>query len=93
MKRLPIDLSLKTVSTKVSVKAWERAQELKQKHDVRLSDVVSACLLHMPEDILTDIFKEQQAIVDALPRAVKGLLGNIDKLDDAQRAMLRDILS
>lgn len=93
MKRLPIDLSLKTVTTKVSTKAWERAQLLKEKHGVRLSDIVSACLLYMPDEELDRIVKEQSEAVEALPKVVRGMLRNLDRLSDEDRAALRDILS
>lgn len=93
MKRLPIDLTLVTKTTKVSAAAWERAQELKAKHGVRLSDIVSACLLYMPEEKLAEVVEEQSKLVDGLPKVVKGMLRNVDKLSDEERAMLRDILS
>lgn len=92
MKRLPIDLSLKTVTTKVSVNAWERAQRLKESYGVRLSDVISAALLHIPEGDLARIFKEQSAAVDKLPRAIRAMLQNVDKLSEEERQTLRDIL-
>ena len=89
MKRLPIDLNLVTKTTKVSSKAWDRAQELKKKHDVRLSDVVSACLLYMPEDLLEEIVKKQSDAIDGLPKPVVGLLRNLDKLSDEEVEMIR----
>lgn len=92
MNRLPIDLSLKTVTTKVSVPAWDRAQELKDKFDCRLSDIVSACLLYMSEEELEKIMTQQAAAVNALPKSVRGLLRNLDKLSDEERTMLRDLL-
>lgn len=92
MKRLPIDLSLKTVTTKVSAAAWDRAQELKAKHDCRLSDIVSACLLYMPDEEIARIIAEQNEAVERLPKSVRGLLRNLDKLTDDERAMLRGLL-
>ncbi|MEE3153952.1 MAG: hypothetical protein VX309_00300 [Pseudomonadota bacterium] len=92
MKRLPIDLNLVTKTTKVSAAAWDRAQELKQKHDVRLSDIVSACLLYMPEDLLEKIVKEQTEVLDNLPKPIIGLLRNVDKLSDDEIEMIRSIL-
>lgn len=92
MKRLPIDLSLKTVTTKVSNAAWDRAQELKTKFDCRLSDIVSVCLLYMPEDEIANIIAEHNAAVEKLPKQMRSLLRNIDQLSDDDRAMLRDLL-
>lgn len=92
MKRLPIDLSLKTVTTKVSNAAWDRAQELKAKHDCRLSDIVSACLLYMPEEEIARIIAEQDEAVERLPKPVRALLRNIDKLTEDERAMIRDLM-
>lgn len=92
MNKLPIDLPLRSVSTKVSVAAWDRAQELKDKLGCRLSDVVSAALLYIDEDKLRAIMTDQQAAIDALPKSVKGLLRNLDKLSDDERRMLRDLL-
>lgn len=92
MKRLPIDLSLKTVTTKVSTQAWERAQELKLRHDCRLSDIVSVALLYIDEDQLGEILKEQNRAIEALPKSVKSLMSNLDKLTDVDREMLRDLL-
>ena len=93
MKRLPIDLSLRTITTKVSVDAWVRAQSLKEKHGVRLSDVVSACLLYMPEAELAKIVEEQSKAVDGLPKEIRGMLRNVDKLSAEDKKILRDILS
>ncbi|MGE8141871.1 hypothetical protein ACQKOE_07835 [Novosphingobium sp. NPDC080210] len=92
MKRLPIDLSLKTVTTKVSAAAWDRAQELKAKHDCRLSDIVSACLLYMPEEEIARIIAEQDEAVERLPKPVRALLRNMDKLTEDERAMIRDLM-
>lgn len=92
MTRLPIDLSLKTVTTKVSVDAWLRAQTLKAKYTARLSDIVSVCLLHMPEAEIERLLQEQAAAVGKLPKAVRGVLSNMDRLSDDEREMLRDAL-
>lgn len=89
----PIDLELKTVTTKVSVDAWERAQALKAKLGCRLSDVVSACLLFMPEDELEKILNNQSQIVNSLPKNVRGLLGNASKLSAEEKQMIVRILS
>ena len=93
MSDLPIPLTLKTVSTKVAPQAWERVDALASKLGVRKSDVVSACLLYMPEDELKAKLDEQSAALEALPKAVRGLLRTVDKLDAAQRKVLIDALS
>lgn len=91
--KLLLELALKTVTTKVTPAAWERAQALKQKTGKRLSDVVSVCLLYMPEDELVRLLAEQDDAIDKLPKAVKGLMRNLDKLSDAEKKMLRELLS
>jgi beta-phosphoglucomutase-like phosphatase (HAD superfamily) len=93
MKKLPIDLPLKTMTTKVSVGAYERVRLLAKQHGVRVSDALSACILHMPEDKLAQVLAEQKATLDALPKHVKGLMQVIDKLDDEQKALIQDALN
>lgn len=94
MKALPIDLSLKTVTTKVATNAWERVQELKrQRPGVRLSDLVSVCLLYMPEAELDRILAEQAGKLASLPKPIQALLKNLDTLTAADREMLRDLFS
>lgn len=92
MKRLPIDLPMRTLSTKVSVGAYERVRKLKDETEYRMSDIVSACLLYMPEDKLIAILEEQSKVVDALPKSAKGILRNIESMSDEDRKILRDIL-
>ena len=92
MTKLPIDLPLKTMTAKVSIAAHDRLKELADKHDARMSDVLSACLLHMDETYLATILALQKEMIDRLPKAVKGMLRNVDKLSDEDRALLRDIL-
>ena len=92
MTKLPIDLALKTMTSKVSVGAHERLKDLAAKHDAKIQDVLSACLLHMPEDLLVRILAEQQAVLDKLPKPVRNMLRHADQLTDADRAMLREIL-
>jgi hypothetical protein len=92
MTKLPIDLSLRTMTAKVSVGAHERLKQLADKHHAKMQDVLSACLLHMDEDRLVEILDAQEAAVDGLPKAVKAMLRNVDKLSDAERALLKDIL-
>lgn len=92
MKKLPIDLALKTVTTKVSVGAWEHAQDLKVRVGCRLSDVVSAALLLLTTERLQAIMNLQQKALADLPKPVQALLKNIDQLSDADRQALRDLL-
>jgi len=93
MTKLPIDLPLKTMTTKVSVAAHQRLKALATKHNARMSDVLSACLLHLPEGVLVELLERQKDMVGKLPRVVRGMLTNVDKLSPAVRALLRDILS
>jgi hypothetical protein len=92
MTKLPIDLPLKTMTAKVSVGAHARMKELSDKHCIKMQDVLSACLLHMPEAQLLSIIETQKERLAAMPPAVRKMLKNIDTLSDADRAMLRDIL-
>lgn len=93
MTDLKLELTLKTVTTKVTPAAWDRVDELAKKMGVRKSDIVSACLLFMPEEELARILAEQAAAVGKMPKFVQGLLRNMDKLGDAERKILRDVLS
>lgn len=93
MTNLPLELSLKTVSTKVTPAAWDRVGELAARLGVRKSDVVSGCLLFMDEGDLKAKLDEQAAAINALPKAVRGLLRNADKLDAKQRQVIIDALS
>lgn len=92
MTRLPIDLSLKTMTAKVSVGAHARLRHLSEKHHAKMQDVLSACLLHMEEDKLVEILDAQEAAWDALPRSVQIMLRNVDKLSDDEKKLLKDIL-
>jgi hypothetical protein len=89
---LPIDLPLRTMTSKVSLGAHERLKKLAGEHGARMSDVLSACLLHMPEAQLAKILAEQKKAIDNLPKSVKGLMRNMDKLSEAEKKMLRDLL-
>lgn len=91
--KLLIDLPLRTATTKISLGAYERWKKLAEKYGARMSDVISACLLHMPEEELARILVEQKKAVDGLPKAVKGLMRNLDKLSDDERDMLKKLLS
>jgi hypothetical protein len=54
---------------------------------------VSACLLYMPEDKLIEILEQQDKAVAALPRSVRGMMRDADKLSDDEKKMLIDMLS
>lgn len=92
MKKLPIDLPLRSVSTKVSVAAWERAQFLKDQLGCRLSDVVSAALLYIDNATLEKVMADQKAAIDALPKPIRTLLKDLDSLSPEDRAALKDLL-
>lgn len=93
MTDLPIQLTLKTVSTKVAPAAWDRVDALAAQFGARKSDIVSACLLFMPEAEIKRVLDEQAAAMDALPKPVRGLLRHIDKLDAKQRQLVIEALS
>lgn len=92
MRKLPIDLALRTVTTKVSVGAWDHAQDLKRQVDCRLSDVVSAALLALTPDKLRAIMSLQTKALAELPKPIQVLLKNLDQLSEADRKTLRDLL-
>jgi hypothetical protein len=92
MKKLQIDLALRTVTTKVSVGAWDHAQKLKDQVGCRLSDVVSAAILLLTRERLEAIMNLQNKALADLPKPVQQLLKNIDQLSDADRKALRDLL-
>ena len=86
-------IATKTVSANVSIAAIERVDALATKLGVRKSDIYSVCLLHMPEEEIASRIAGQIEAINALPKAVRGLLRSIDKLDEAQRKLLIDALS
>jgi hypothetical protein len=92
MKKLPIDLPLRTVTTKVTVGAWKRAQELKAKVGCRLSDVISAAIYLLDEQQLRAIMDQQAAALAELPKPIQSLLKDLDKLSDEDRKTLRAFL-
>lgn len=93
MSDLPVELALKTVSTKVAPSAWERVDQIASKLGCRKSDVVSIALLFMDEDAIRAKLEEQARALNALPKAVRGLLRHMDKLDADQRKMVIAALS
>lgn len=93
IKNLPIDLPVRSMTTKISVGAQARLKERAAEHGVRMSDVLSACVLYMDEDRLAEILAEQKAVLDSLPKWAKGLLRNVETLSDEEREMLREIFS
>lgn len=92
MKKLPIDLSLRTVTTKVSTGAWEHAQRLKRAVGCRVSDVVSAALLTLDEARLRKIMESQDAALAELPKPIQALLKDLDQLSEADRKTIRTLL-
>jgi len=90
---LPIDLPLKTVSTKVSVKAWDQAHVFAKEYEVRISDVLSACLLHMPPEKLREILQRQAEVLDSLPKVVRGVMRHAPTLSDDEKKLLREALA
>lgn len=93
MKKLPIDLPLRTVTTKVTVGAWKRAQDLKVAVGCRLSDVISAAIYMLDEQKLRAVIEQQERAMSELPKPTLALLKNIDQLSEADRKTLRDLLN
>jgi hypothetical protein len=60
VKKLPIDLKLRTVTTRVSVAAWDRAQSLKKELGCSLQDVLSAALLYIELATLKRVMQSQR---------------------------------
>jgi hypothetical protein len=92
MTKLQIDLPIKTMTTKVSHGAHARLKHLSEKHGFLIQDVLSACLLHMPEDELVRILTQHKVALDALPKAARAVLKNLDALSDEERAELKKLL-
>jgi predicted RecB family endonuclease len=92
MRKLPIDLPLKTITTKISVAAEKRAQLLKKQLGCRLSDVYSACILYADVALLKKIMDDQKVALDALPKSVQSVLKDLDKLSAEDREALRNLL-
>jgi hypothetical protein len=91
-KKLQLDLAIKTMTTKVSVNAHARLKEIAEKHGFLIQDVLSACLLHMPEERIVKILTEHKEALDELPKATQAVLRNLDKLSEAERRELRKLL-
>lgn len=92
MTKLQIDLPIKTMTSKVSVNAHARLKDLAERHGFLIQDVLSACLLHMPEQELVRILEEHKAAVDALPRAAKAVLKSLDAMTAADREAIKKLL-
>lgn len=92
MNKLHIDLPIKSMTTKVSVGAHTRLKHLAEKHGFLIQDVLSACLLHMPEDELVRILTEHKVALDSLPRAAKAVLKSLDQLSEDERKELKKLL-
>lgn len=89
----PIDLVIKTMSCKVSAGAQERLKDISERNNLKIQDVISACLLYMPEDKIVSILQQQSAALQQLSPEAISMLRKIDKLSDAERSLLRDQLS
>jgi len=89
----PIDLVIKTMSCKVSAGAQERLKLIANSHGFKVQDVISACLLYMPEDEIVRVIEQQSAVLQQLSPEAISMLRKIDKLSDAERSLLRDQLS
>jgi hypothetical protein len=92
VKKLPIDLKLRTVTTRVSVAAWDRAQSLKKELGCSLQDVLSAALLYIELATLKRVMQSQRAALEELPASVKAILKDLDQLSAADRKALRALL-
>lgn len=90
---LPIDLPTKTLSAKVSVNALKRLKRIASEHKLKIQDVISVCLLHMPEDEIVRIVSEQEASLESLKPEVRSILRKVDGMSDEDRRTLREILS
>lgn len=80
------------MTAKVDPAAQARLKELAARHGARVQDVLSACLLFMPEDLLAERLKERAEQIEALPKPMRQLLKDLDKLSPADREALKDIL-
>jgi hypothetical protein len=92
VKKLPIDLKLRTISTRVSVAAWDRAHALKKELGTSLQDVLSAALLYIDVKTLKRVMENQRAALEELPPSVKAILKDLDQLSAEDRKALRDLL-
>jgi cupin superfamily acireductone dioxygenase involved in methionine salvage len=92
MKKLQIDLPIQSMTNKVSVAAHTRLKHLAEKHGFLIQDVLSACLLHMPEDELVRILTEHKEALEEMPAAAKAVLKNLDSLTKADREALKKLL-
>lgn len=89
----PIDLVIKSMSCKVSAGAQERLKRIADDNGLKIQDVLSVCLLYMPEDEIVRIIEQQSAALQQLSPEAQSMLRKIDKLSDAERSLLREQLS
>lgn len=92
MTKLPIPLRLKTVTTKVSSESWSEIQELAKKHGFRISDVLAACIVIAQENEIVALLKEQQEVIERIPKPLLGIMRNQERLSDHDRQMLIEAL-
>jgi hypothetical protein len=93
MKNLPIDLPVKAVTVRMSVGARDRVKLIAASHGFSQQDVISACLLHMPEDAIVKIIEQQRCELDSMTKITQDMLRALSDMSDEERARLRDILS
>ena len=91
--KLPIDLPIKTMTSKVSVEAHARRRMIANSHGFLLQDVLSVCLLHMPEDDIVKLLEEQARILDGMPKSVRAVLKYAEGMSYEQRQMMSDALT
>lgn len=89
----PVDLTTKTITTKVSPAAWARAKALAKRFDARVSDVFSICLLHMPADRIELLVDEQKAATSSLPKVIRGVLSQAHRMTAAEKAAIIEALT
>lgn len=83
----------KNWSAKVSIAAIDRIDTLAKKYGLLKTDIVTACILAMSDDDIVAAVTDQVRLVNSLPKGVRGLLRQMDKLDDAQRKLVLDALT
>jgi len=89
----PIDLTVTTMTVKVSCGAQERLRKIAKDNNLNIQDVVSVCLLHMPEREIVRIAEQQKAALEQLSPEARAMLRKMNKLSEGERALLRGILA
>lgn len=86
----PSELVMKTMTCKVSVAAQDRLKLIAKQNKLKVQDVVSVCLLHMPESEIVRLVEELNAQYSSEARA---MMRKLDKLTDEEKSVLRSLLS